>query len=84
MEFTQRNSKTNFRKVFTSSLSCTDCQFSISEEIVDIAELPCQLICNVGDFLSEPTEGSVGICTGTFCDFGGSTGLKITVTNVNE
>jgi len=84
MEFTQRNSKTNFRKIFTSSLSCIDFQFSLSQEIVDVDELPCQLICNIGDLLQEPTEGSVGVCTGSFCDFGGSIGIKITVTNINE
>jgi len=32
----------------------------------------------------EPTEGSVGICTRLFCDFGASIGLKVTVTNINE
>lgn len=84
MEFTQRSSKTNFRKIFTSSLSCIDFQFSLSEEIVDVDELPCQLICNIGDLLQEPTEGSVGVCTGSFCDFGGTIGIKITVTNINE
>ncbi|CUS06623.1 unnamed protein product [Tuber aestivum] len=84
IEFTIRNSKSNFRKIFTSSLSCKDFQFSISEDIVDIDELPCQLVCNVGDLLPEPTEGSVGVCTGSLCDFGGSIGIKITVSNVNE
>ena len=84
MEFTQRNSKSNFRKVFTSSMSCIDFQFSLSEAIVDVDELPCQLICNVGDLLQEPTEGSVGVCTGSFCDFGGTIGIKITVVNINE
>ena len=84
MEFTQRNSKTNFRKTFTSSLSCIDFQFSLSEEIVDVDELPCQLICNIGDLLQEPTEGSVGVCTGSFCNFGGTIDIKITVMNINE
>jgi len=76
----------NFRKVFTSSLSCIDSQFSISEEIIDIDDLPCQLVCNIGDLLSEPTERSVGICTRSFCHFGASLsiGLKVTVTNINE
>ena len=84
MEFTQRHSKTNFCKVFTSSLSCIDFQFSLSEAIVDVNELPCQLICNVGNLLQEPTEGSVGVCTGSFCDFGDTIGIKITVANINE
>lgn len=84
MEFTQKNSKTNFRKIFTSSLSCIDFQFSVSEDIVDMDDLPCQLVCNTGDLLPEPTEGSVGICTTSFCDFGGTIGLKVTVANINK
>jgi len=75
---------TNFRKVFTSSLSCIDSQFSVSEEVVGMDDLPCQLVCNIGDLLPEPTEGSVGICTASFCDFGDTIGLKVTVTNINE
>jgi len=75
---------TNFWNVFTSSLSCIDSQFSVSEAIVDIDDLPCQLVCNIGDLLLEPTEGSGGICTGSFCDFGASIGLKASVTNINE
>ena len=84
MEFAPKNNKTNFRKIFTSSLSCIDFQYSVSEGIVDMDDIPCQLVCNIGDLLSEPTEGSVGICTGSFCDFGSSIGLKVTVTNINE
>ena len=84
VELTQKNNMTNFRKVFTSSLSCIDSQFSVSEEIVDIDDLPCQLVCNIGDLLPEPTEGSVEICTGSFCDFRASIGLKVTITNINE
>ena len=84
LELTQKNNMTNFRKVFTSSLSCIDSQFSVSEEIVDIADLPCQLVCNIGDLPPESAEGSVGICTGSFCDFGASIGLKVTITNINE
>jgi len=84
LELTQKDNMTNFRKVFTSSRSCIDSQFSVSEEIVDIDDLPCQLVCNIGDWLPEPTEGSVGICTGSFCDFGASIGLRVTVTNINE
>jgi len=75
---------TNFHKVFTCSLSCIDSQFSVSEEIVDIDDLPCQLVYNIGDVLPEPTEGSVGICTRSFCDFGASIGLKVTAININE
>jgi len=63
LELTQKNNMTNFGKVFTSSLSCIDSQFSVSQEIVDIDNLPCQLVGNIGDWLSEPTEVSVGICT---------------------
>jgi len=44
LELTQKNNMTNFRKVFTSSLSCIDSQFSVSEEIVDRDDLPCQLV----------------------------------------
>ena len=84
LELNQKNNMTNFRLVFTFSLSCIDSQFSVSEEIVDIEDLPCQLVCNIGDLLPEPTEGLVGICTGSFCDFGASIGLKVTVTNINE
>jgi len=69
LELTQKNNITNCLKVFTSSRSCINSQFSVSEEIVDIDDLPCQLVCNFGDWLPEPTEGSVGICTGSFCDF---------------
>jgi len=54
------------------------------EEIIDLDELPSQLIWNIGDLLQEPTEGSVGLYTGSFCDFGGSIGIKITVTNIKE
>jgi len=75
---------TKFPKIFTSSLSCIDSQFSVTEEIVDLDDLQSQLVCNIGDLLSEPTEGSVGICTRLFCDFGASIGLKVTLTNINE
>ena len=84
LELTLKNNMTNFRKVFTSSLSCIDSQFSVWEDIVDRDDLPCQLVCNICDWLLEPIEVSVGICTRSFCDFGASIDLKVTVTNINE
>jgi len=74
----------NFHKVFTSALSCIDTQFSLSEKIVDIDVLPCQLVCNIGDLLPELTEGSVGICTRSFFNLGVSIHLKVTVININK
>ena len=85
IEFTEKNNKTNFRKIFTSSVSFINFQFLVLEGIVDMDDLRCQLVCNIGDLLREPTEqGSVGIWTGSFCDFWSSIRLKVTVTNINE
>ena len=84
IELGQKVNKSTYRKAFNTSLSCLDLNNTISEQYVNSADLPCQLLCNIGDLLPEPNEGAVGFCTGTLYDSGNSTGLKINVTNVNE
>ena len=60
--FCNKVDKLSYRKQFETTLSCIDKNSKIPDDELLTDDLRCQLICTIGDFLSEPTENTVGLC----------------------
>ena len=82
--FCNKVDKLSYRKQFETTLSCIDKNSKIPDDELLTDDLRCQLICTIGDFLSEPTENTVGQCSGLLFDQGASQGIKIGVLSVNQ
>lgn len=74
----------SYRKKYQTTLSCLNHLSKIPSDDLLSDDLPCQLVCNIGDLLPEPTEGRVGLCTGLLFDMGVDEGIKIGILSISE
>ena len=84
VDFRDKIDKFSYRKKFHTTLTCNDNISLVPDDDLLIEDLPCQLVCSIGDLLSEPTENSVGLCTGSLFDMGADQGIKIGILSINE
>lgn len=84
IDFRNKVDTLSYRKKFETTISCVDSNSLIPDEELINNDLQCQLVCNISDFLSQPTENAVGVCNGVLFDLGPDNGIKIGVLNAIE
>lgn len=82
VEFTNKTDKTGYLKIYDSTLFCWS--EGLPSSVIDEEDIPCRIVCFINDSLSEPTENSVAICSGRFCDMGKDKPVVVTLLNKNE
>lgn len=75
--FSGRTDKTGCLKHYSTFIYYSS--EGLSHSIINDSDLPCKIICFVGDSLTEPTEEAVAVCSGSIGYFGPQKGLQLTL-----
>lgn len=82
IEFTSKSDKLGWLKTYDTSLYGDS--LGLPHNIIDDNDLPCRIMCFLGDHLTEPTENSVAICSGGLCDMGPGNSVQINLSQKAE